>query len=152
ETVARAEALRNADYASLTRRAATANSRALVDEVLRLIGTVEARQRQRGSRAVAFKQTVEGFVGDLLAAKGEGWVHRRDKDPPCRHFRAIREGLKKLGLLEDTGPAAWRVFGVSIKRWSRRFRATPELKSLAVQHGIEPSEARKHFVDRRPIR
>src|SRR5215471_1177520 len=37
EADARAKALRDADYASLTRRAATDNSRALVDDVLRLI-------------------------------------------------------------------------------------------------------------------
>src|SRR5215467_10208277 len=71
--VARAEALGNADYASLTRRAATDNSRALVDEVLRLITLTEAEthKRQRSvSRADAFRQAVEGFVGDLLAATG----------------------------------------------------------------------------------
>jgi hypothetical protein len=72
----------------------------------------------------------------------------------CRHhFRAARQGLKKLGLLEETEPATrWSGFGTPIKRWSRRFRATPQLKSLAAQHGIEPTEARKHFVDRRPIK
>jgi hypothetical protein len=46
-TVARGEALRDANYASLTRTAATDNSNALIDEVLRVIGTVEARERQR---------------------------------------------------------------------------------------------------------
>jgi hypothetical protein len=66
---ARGEALRDANYASLTRRAATDDSHALVDEVLRLIGTVEARERQRGTKArAALRQAVEGFVGDLLVA------------------------------------------------------------------------------------
>lgn len=44
---ARAKALRDAEYASLTRRAATDNSRALVDEVRRLIASVEVRERER---------------------------------------------------------------------------------------------------------
>jgi hypothetical protein len=66
---AHAQALRDADYASLTRRAATDSSDALVDEVLRLIATVEARERQRGAKATAaFRQAVERFVGDLLVA------------------------------------------------------------------------------------
>src|SRR5215813_9297958 len=66
---ARGEALRDAGYASLTRRAVTDNSNALIDEVLRLIGPVEARERQRGTKAkAALRQGVEGFVGDLLAA------------------------------------------------------------------------------------
>lgn len=42
-------------------------ARGLVDEVLRLIATVEARNRQRGANAkAAFRQAVERFVGDLL--------------------------------------------------------------------------------------
>ena len=47
-----------------------------VDEVLRMITEAETRKRQRVSRADAFKQAVEGFLGDLLAAAGEGWVYR----------------------------------------------------------------------------
>src|SRR5258706_7680598 len=65
----------DAEYASLTRCAATDNSRALVNDVLRLITEAETRKRQRGSRADAFKEAVEAFVGDLLAATG-GWVYR----------------------------------------------------------------------------
>jgi hypothetical protein len=66
------KALRDeAEYASLTRRAATDNSRVLVDQVLRLITRTEPRERQRGAKANAsFRQAVEGFLGDLLAAKG----------------------------------------------------------------------------------
>jgi hypothetical protein len=91
---ARAQALRDAYYASLTRRAATENSRGLVDEVLRRITAAEAgtRKRQRrGSRIVAFKHVVEGFLGDLLAARGEGWVFRRDKDVPAVTI-SVRQG------------------------------------------------------------
>jgi hypothetical protein len=149
------EALRDADQASLTRRAVTDNSRALVDEVLRLIAAAEAgtRQRKRVSRAGAFRQVVEGFLGDLLAASGEGWVFRRDKDAPRHHFRAARQGLKKLGLLEETRAVQrWSPFGVVTQRRCRRFRATPQLRGLAAQHGIEPTEARKHFVDRQPVK
>ncbi len=144
--------LRDADQASLTRRAVTDNSRALVDEVLRLLAATEAgtRKRKRVSRAGAFKHVVEGFLGDLLAAKGEGWVFRRDKDAPRHHFRAARQGLKKLGLLEETlAVQRWSPFGVVTQRRCRHFRA---LKSLATQHGIEPTEGRKHFVDRHPIK
>jgi hypothetical protein len=145
--VARGEALRDADHASLTRRAATDNSRSLVDEVLHRITAIEAgaRKRQRGSRAGAFRMAVEGFLGDLLVARGEGRVYvptGRDnftsKDATYRHFVAAKDGLKTLDLLgeipgKQNGPAT-------------RFSATPQLKSLAAHHGIQPGEADKHFM------
>ena len=70
EDSALSEALGDAEYASLTSYAATDNSRALIDDVLRLITEAEPRERQRVSRAEAFRQAVEGFVGDLLGAMG----------------------------------------------------------------------------------
>jgi hypothetical protein len=142
------QALRDdAEYASLARRAATDDSRSLVDEVLRLITVSEAetRKRQRGSRTAAFRQVVEGFLGDLLAARGEGWVYKSTGhstftkgDVSPRHITAVREGLKKLDLLEEipgdqNGPAT-------------RFRATPKLKCLATQRGVQPSEVDAHFA------
>jgi hypothetical protein len=135
-----------AEYAPLTRRAATDNSGALVDEVLHLITGTETRKRQRRSRTDAFRQTVEGFLGDLLAARG-GWFYRptgrdhfTDGVVSYRNFAAAREGLKKLGLSEEIPWVA--DFG----RTATRFRAAPELKRLAAQHGIQPSEADKHFI------
>jgi hypothetical protein len=142
-----AQALRDADYAPLTRQAATDSSNALVDEVLRLITATEAetRKRKRGSRAGAFRQVVEGFLGDLLVARGEGRVclptgrnNFTSKDVSYRHFAAAKDGLKTLELLEEipgkqNGPAT-------------RFSATPKLKTLAAEHGIQPGEADKHFV------
>jgi hypothetical protein len=61
-----------------------------------------------------------------------------DKDVTYRLFAAAKDGLKTLDLLEEipgkqNGPAT-------------RFRATPQLKGLAAQHGIQPGEADKHFV------
>jgi hypothetical protein len=141
---AHARALRDADYASLTRRAATDHSRSLVDEVLHRITATEAgtRKRRRGSRAGAFRQVVEGFLGDLLAASGEGWVYRltghRDftkGDVSPRHVSAVREGLKKLDLLEEIlGSQQWSDCGLTSR--ATRFRATPKLKCLAAQLGI----------------
>jgi hypothetical protein len=144
---ARAEALHNADYASLTRRAATDDSRALVDDVLRMITEAETRKRQRVSRADAFKQAVEGFLGDLLAATGEGWVsrptgrsHFTDAVVSYRDFTAVRRSLLKLGLLQEV-PGV-QGFG----KPATRFKATPVLEQLATQHGFPPSEADWHFI------
>src|SRR5260221_3406914 len=141
------EALRNAEYASLTRRAATDNSRALVNEVVRLISETETRKRHRVSRADAFKHAVESFLADLLAAKGDGWVYRPTGhssftagDLSPRTVTAVRDGLKILDLLEEM---LWQ------REWGRtatRFRATPQLKRLAAQYGVLPSEVEKHFV------
>src|SRR5258708_23267162 len=117
EADARATRLRDDDeYASLKRRAVTDNSNELVTEVVRLITETETRKRQRVSRAGAFREAVEGFLGDLLAA-GEGWVYRptghgrftkrtghsrsaNDGVSP-RSFIAVRRGLQKLGLLNE---------------------------------------------------
>jgi hypothetical protein len=122
EADARGEALRNSDYASLTRRAATDNSRALVDEVLRLIATVEARERQRGAKAkVALKRAAEAFIGDLLAALARaqgrehrnsvavaGWIHHSVSPNAfsggpvsARSFDAVRAALIALALVEE---------------------------------------------------
>jgi hypothetical protein len=147
-TVARGEALRDdAEYASLTRRAATDDSRALVDDLLRMITEAETRKRQRVSRVDAFKQAVGGFLGDLLAATGEGWVYRStgrsrltDAVVSDRNFTAVRRGLLKLGLLKEV-PGV-QGFG----RPATRFKATPLLERLAAQHGILPSEADRHFI------
>jgi hypothetical protein len=136
-----AQALRDADYASLTRCAATDNSRALADEVLRLIATVETRKRQRGTKAKAtLRQAVEGFVGDLLVALAKarhndgavaitehansvavaGWVRRSTSSNSFsggpvsfRTFDAIRAALTALGLVEEVpGVTQFReVFG-----------------------------------------
>src|SRR5215831_10922872 len=143
-----ATAIRDAEYASLTRHATTGNSRALVDEVLRLIAASEAetRKRQRGSRADAFKQAVEGFLGDLLAATGQGWIYRPTGhssftagDLSPRTVTAVRDGLKKLDLLEETPGKQWS----GGDRIATRFKATPQLKHLAAQYGIQPTNADK---------
>ena len=152
EAGARATALHDdAEYASLTRRAASDNSNALVTEMVRLITEAEARKRQRVSRADAFSQTVEGFLGDLLAATGRernaGWVCRSTgrssftgSGVTYPNFEAVREGLKKLDLLDEV--LGEQGFG----KPATRFRATPQLEQLAAQYGIQPSEADRHFV------
>src|SRR5215470_18033633 len=105
EDSALSEALGDAEYASLTSYAATDNSRALIDDVLRLITEAEPRERQRVSRAEAFRQSVEGFVGDLLGAMGcegnAGWVYRpmgrrhfKDNVVSYRDFTALRNSMK----------------------------------------------------------
>jgi hypothetical protein len=74
-------ALRNANYAELTRRARTEQAHALVDHVMQLLP--EAPQGTRGPRANTrsqWRRGVEGFLGDLLRAqnseKANGWVYR----------------------------------------------------------------------------
>jgi hypothetical protein len=130
-----------AEYASLTRRAATDNSRALVDDVLRLIAQTETRERQRGPKANAsLRQAVEGFLADLLAAKGRkgdaGWVFRSVAPSTftgdvvsARNFKAVRVALVELGLVEEA-PAVqlWSGFeaGRVTKRWTTRFCGPPE--------------------------
>jgi hypothetical protein len=163
-----AQALRDAGYASLTRRAATDSSHALVDEVLRLIATVEARKRQRlGPRAAAFRQAVERFVGDLLVALAKaqhsntvtvaGWV-RRSVSPNAfsggpvsfRTFEAIRAALSALGLVDEApGVTQFReAFGKRfvLSRYDTRWRATAQLAELAAKRGVSLLDIGRHFV------
>src|SRR5262249_6516288 len=82
---AHAKALRNADFASLSRRAVTDSGRTLIDDIYRQIVDYEARsgtrKRHRVGKARAFIRALEGFVGDLLWALGRkepaaAWVYR----------------------------------------------------------------------------
>ena len=106
QDTARGKALRDAEYASLTRRAVTDNSRALIDDVHRQIVEYEVqhglRKRRRVGKARAFIHALEGFVGDLLEAaahkeRAGGWVYRSvapgsftDEVISYRDFNAIR--------------------------------------------------------------
>jgi hypothetical protein len=167
---ARAEALRNADYASLARRAATDNSRALVNEMLRLIATAETRKRQRGAKAeAAIRLAVERFVGDLLVAlakaqhneHGAGWVHRSVSPNSftgaavsSRTFTAVRAGLVALGLVEEApGVTQFReAFGKRFvqTRYETRWRATAKLAELAARCGVSLLDIKMHFVPELP--
>ena len=109
----------DAEYASLTRRAATDNSRALVNDVLRLITEAEPRKRKRGRRADTFRQANEGFVGDLLAATG-GWVYR----PVGRsHFT------------DDV--VSYRNFTATMSRWQQ----TPCRSCIRPPQGLRPASS-----------
>jgi hypothetical protein len=167
---ARANALRDAEYAPLTRRAATENAHALIADVYQQIMTYEAgtRKRKRGGKATAFVRAVEAFVGDLLCTLGRkgyaaAWVYRSvtarsftPGDPVTfRDFDALRRALAALGLVEEK-PAVvmhWSNFGggpVAAKRFSTRFGATALLQELATAHGVSPCDADRHFIDGLP--
>jgi hypothetical protein len=166
QNVARAKALRNAEYASLTRRAVTANSHALIDEVYQQVAEYEIqnglRKRKRVDKAQAFIDALEGFLGDLLEALGqkertEGWVYRAvtprsftNDRVSFRDFEALRKSLVPLALVEEV-PAIqfWGDFGSGpfvAKRFSTRFRATEQLEELATAHGVSALHVGKHFI------
>jgi hypothetical protein len=152
---ARARALRDAEYASLTCRAETENAHAFVDDVFRQVIETETRKRRRVNKVEAFRQAAAGFLADLLLTAGhdERWVYRpvsqrhfTDDVVSYRDFTALRKAVKTLGLLEEApGVQHWSEFGV-IRGWATRFRATPRLERLAAQHVIQPAEVNKHFI------
>jgi hypothetical protein len=164
------KALRDAEYASLTRRAVTDNSRALIDDVHRQVVDYEVqhrpRKRRRIGKARAFVHALEGFVGDLLEAiahkeRAAGWVYRSvapgsftDEVASYRDFIAIRVASVALGLVEET-PAIthWNEgFGRQFvqRRFTTRFRATARLEELATAHGVSLLDIGKHFVTELP--
>jgi hypothetical protein len=160
----------HAEYASLTKRAVTANSHALIDEVSQRVAEYEIqnglRKRKRVDKARAFVQALEGFVGDLLEALGqkertEGWVRRPvtarsfTKDGVSfRDFEALRRALVPLALVEESpGVQHWGDFGTGAfvaKRFSTRFRATKQLQELATAHGVSPGDISRHFIQGLP--
>src|SRR5690349_21204885 len=79
-----AEELRRARFATLNSRAVSDAARRLVDNVVARVTTWEVDERKRKNkrrdkRAKAFRQVLEGFVGDLLFAwqASDGpWVYR----------------------------------------------------------------------------
>jgi hypothetical protein len=162
--------LRDAEYASLTRRAATENSHALIENVHRKIVDHEAQQgtrkRKRVGKTMAFVRALEGVIGDLLSVLGrkeyaKAWVYRSvtprsftNDAVSSRDFNAIRRAMLALGLMEEApGVDHWGDFGDGafvIKRFSTRFRATPQLRELAMAHGVSPSDADSHFVQGPP--
>jgi hypothetical protein len=162
---AHARALREADYAPLTRRAVTANSRALIDDIYQQIVDHEVQQgtrkRKRVGKAPAFVRALEGFVGDLLDAfkceRAAGWV-RRSVTPRSftntavsfRDFDALREALVALGLVEEKRGVQHWAEGFTgpfpLKRFDTRFRATAQLQELATAHGIALRDVGKHFI------
>jgi len=167
-----ARALRDAKFASLTRHAVTANSRALIDDVYRKIVSYEVeqetRKRKRVGKVLAFVRALEGFVGDLLEAlkseRAAGWV-RRSVTPRSftyaavsyRDFDALRAALVALGLVEEKrGVSHWgEDFGgrpFVMRRFNTRFRATAHLQELATAHGVLPCAVSKHFIASLPAR
>jgi hypothetical protein len=164
------KALRDAEYASLTRRAVTDNSRALIDDVHRQVVDYEVqhrlRKRRRIGKARAFIRALEGFVGDLLEAlahkeRAAGWVRRSvapgsftDEVVSYRDFNAIRVASLALGLVEETAAIShWNeAFGQQFvqRRYTKRFRATAQLEELATAHGVSLLDIGKHFVTELP--
>ncbi len=168
EDKARGKALRDAEYAPLTKRAVTENGHALIADVYQQIMTYEAgtRKRKRGGRAPAFVRALEAFVGDLLGALGRrehaaAWVYRSvtqrsftNEAVKFRDFDAIRRALLALGLIEEARAVHfWGNFGngpfVS-RRFATRFRATLQLQELAMTHGVSPCDASVHFINGLP--
>jgi hypothetical protein len=164
----RAKALRNAEYASLTKRAATENSHALIDAVHQQIVAYETRQgirkRRRVGKALAFVRALEAFVGDLLGALGRGereagWVYHpvtarffTNDVVTFRDFDALRRALVALDLVEEVDAVQFWGFDRSIvtKRFATRFRATAQLRELAIAHGVSPRDASDHFIQGPP--
>lgn len=167
-TRADAKALRNAQYASLTSRAVTDNSHALIDDLYQRVTDYEIqhglRKRKRVGKQRAFSHALEGFLGDLLEALGRqehsaGWV-RRPVTPRSftsdavsfRDFDALRAALVALGLVEEAPAVQHWGFGgqIVLKRFATRFRATAQLHALATAHDVSPTEIGRHFIQGLP--
>src|SRR6476661_4820586 len=104
-------ALMDAEYAALSARPCTDQSRRLVDEVFARV--VVGGSKGRGGGYSDTKQqmfmAVMGFLGDLLwaAGNGWGWVYRSlqkksftGQDVGYHAFKRVLERLKELGFVE----------------------------------------------------
>jgi hypothetical protein len=139
----RAQALRDASFASLQGSAKSKAAQALVKDACARVAAYESKGGTRQYKAgLAVNEAVGAFLADLLVAQsGERpspWVHRslhakRFSGGPVGYkvFKRVLDALKGLGLVEHTeGFAEFNnsPFGFSVaQRWAARFKATPAM-------------------------
>ena len=121
------------------------------------------------SQLTELRHGVEAFLGDLLRAvaskDAEGTVYRslkRDsftgETVSYRTFANIAGMFQSLGFIEHAvgrrhfirNPFAPTAAPVPNGGYASRFKATDELIQFCVNMGVDPEEARKHFVDPLP--
>ena len=138
------------------------------------------KRKRHGSYADSHRRLTGAFLADLLRAlgspKASGWVFRSLKtetfsgsgDASHRRFKGLSEAMEGAGLLDVRKARAWGASrfplvredgteevqryddGSEQERSATRFRATAMLSDLFAAHGIEPSEARVHFLQALP--
>jgi len=158
----RAQALKDAAYASLQGKA---RSKAATKLVATLCARLAAYESEHGTYqhkpGPAVKTAIGAFLADLLVAQSDerpsAWVHRslhaeRFSGGPVGHkvFTRVLDALRGLGLVEHAeGFAEFSnsPFGSSVtQRWAARFKATPTMLELTARHRVPFQSAAKHFT------
>jgi hypothetical protein len=155
-----ADDLRQARFAALDSRPTSEPAKRLTARIVDDVSTWEAKEHKRkyarrDERAVAFRQTLESFVGDLLLARAgvSPWVYRSmhhraftGERMSAADFNSAVEALEHLGLLTRIKHFAHLNRIRPHEYFAPRFRATEKLVSLAASHGIPLTEVDNHFA------
>jgi hypothetical protein len=160
--VTRAQALKDAAYASLQGRAKSKAAQALVRAACAQVARYESEHGTHQHKpGPAVDEAIGAFLADLLVAQSDErpseWVHRSlhaegFSGGPVGHrvFSRVLNALKGLELVEHAdGVARFTNFGtglLALQRWAARFRATPSLLELTAKHRVPLRSADKHFA------
>ena len=159
-----------AAMAMLDRTPATPEAEDLIGHLAELLLAHEAKAKPRGRARTAIaaknhRRAVAAFVADLLCAPPGRFIYRSTQANSFtgsavayRQFLAVLDGMKDLGWVEHVpGFRAvqsidWGEGVVSDlnKGKAARFRAPPQLLTLAAEYGVRPAEARDHFYQPLP--
>jgi hypothetical protein len=115
-----------------------------------------SRKNRRKSTAGKLEYATGAFLANLLrpleAEEPNGWVYRSmhaksftGKAVTHRTFTQLVDGLTELAFVQRV--AGHRVSNDpdDTSKYAARFRATPALLTLCVEHGVEPKAAQDHF-------
>jgi hypothetical protein len=159
--------LRDAKFAALNSRARTEPSQGLVHDLFQQICGAERKGRGPYKRTERQRRlAVEGLVGDLLRAQGNGkaggWVYRSlgrksftGEDVGFRAFKGVIDRLQALDLVERAPGVSHFTKGFGpqdrlVRRYASRWRATPALLTLCETHGLRGENVKHHFVTELP--
>ena len=141
---------------------------------------LSGKSKRHGPNADAHRRLTGAFLADLMRAlgssKADGWVFRSmmtatfsgSGDASHRRFTGLIEAMEGAGLLDVRKARAWggsrfpvvredgtdedheHDDGAEQERSATKFRATKALRDLIAAHGLDPSEARVHFLQALP--
>ena len=156
------EELQAATNATLRAHATSEEAKALVTKLAAMVEDhslgAGSRKYKRKGMAEKFEHATGAFLANLLRPlsaeepESNGWVYRSMHAKSFtgaavshRTFMQLVEGLTALSLIERVAGHRVSSEQSDIGKYAARFRATPALLRLCVEHGVEPRAALDHF-------
>jgi hypothetical protein len=156
------EELQAATHATLRAHATSDEAKALVAKLAAMIEdhsiSAGSRKNRRKGTAGKLEYATGAFLANLLRAlsaevpEPNGWVYRSmraksftGKAVTHRLFTQLVDGLTALALINHVAGHKVSDERSDMGKYAARFRATPALLRLCVEHGVEPKATLDHF-------